>query len=258
LGENPNALLASEFIGSSSYNSLQATLRKQLSQGLSFQFAYTFSRAMNNNTVMNDQNNIDGGHARATFDRRHRIIANFNYELPSVGRHGMAKILLGGWSATGLFIMQSGLPITPTDPSGGGVYGRAATSTVTLCPGATYADLVTSGSPQQRLNNWMNRSAICSAAVVGADASATAYGSAGQSIINGPMQMNTDFSLGKAGNIGGFSEEGQLAFRMEMYNALNHPQFSNPGTTLGTANFGVVTQTSVAARIVQFALKYSF
>ncbi|MEQ1948549.1 MAG: TonB-dependent receptor [Bryobacteraceae bacterium] len=258
LGENPNALLASEFIGSSSYHSLQATLRKQLSQGLSFQFAYTLSKAMNNNTVMNDQNNVDGSWARAGFDRRHRIIANFNYELPSVGRQGFAKFLLGGWSATGLFIVQSGLPMTLTDPSGGGVYGRAATSTVTMCLGSTYQDLVTAGSTQERLGNWLNRNAICSAAVVGADKTATAYGTAGQNVVNGPAQMNTDFSVGKAGHVGGLSEVGQLAFRMEMYNTLNHPQFSNPGTVLGTSNFGVVTQTSVASRIIQFALKYMF
>ena len=108
------------------------------------------------------------------------------------------------------------------------------------------------------LNNWINRGAICSAAVAGADRTATAYGASGQNIINGPTQMNTDFSLGKSGRVGGLNEDGQLAFRMEMYNALNHPQFSNPGTTLGTASFGVVTQTSVASRIIQFALKYVF
>ncbi len=45
---------------------------------------------------------------------------------------------------------------------------------------------------------------------------------------------------------------------MEFYNALNHPQFANPGTTLGTATFGVITQTSVAPRLIQFAVKYLF
>jgi len=44
--------------------------------------------------------------------------------------------------------------------------------------------------------------------------------------------------------VGGFRKEAAIALRVEFYNALNHPQFSNPGTTLGTANFGVITRTS--------------
>ena len=36
------------------------------------------------------------------------------------------------------------------------------------------------------------------------------------------------------------------------------PVGGNPGTTLGTASFGVITQTSVAPRLIQFGLKYLF
>ena len=92
---------------------------------------------------------------------------------------------------------------------------------------------------------------------IGSDGS-TAYGTSGQSIMNGPGQFNTDFSLGKKFRVGGVREDAILAFRMEMYNALNHPQFANPGTTLGTATFGVITQPSVAPRLIQFAVKYLF
>ena len=76
--------------------------------------------------------------------------------------------------------------------------------------------------------------------------------------MNGPGQFNTDFSLGKTLRVGGLREDAVLAFRTEFYNALNHPQFANPGTALGTATFGVITQTSVAPRLIQFALKYLF
>ena len=108
-----------------------------------------------------------------------------------------------------------------------------------------------------RLGGWINTSAICSAPAIGSDGS-TGYGNAGQSLLNGPPQVNTDFSLGKITVVGGLRENAELAFRVEFYNSLNHPQFSNPGTTLGTANFGVVTQTSVAPRLIQFGLKYLF
>ena len=58
--------------------------------------------------------------------------------------------------------------------------------------------------------------------------------------------------------MGGLRKNAVLAFRMEWYNALNHPQFANPGTAMGTATFGVITQPSVAPRLIQFAVKYIF
>jgi hypothetical protein len=258
LGETPTALADNEFTGASSYHSLQATLRSTVWRGLSFQANYTYSRAANNTVVDNDQNNLALDWARASFDRTHRSTVNFDYQLPApAGARGALGAALKGWSLTGIVIMQSGLPMTLTDPNGGSVYGKAATSTITLCPGSTYSNLVTSGDSGARLNNWIDTAAICAPAAIGPDGS-TAYGTAGQSIMNGPGQFNTDFSLGKKTRVGGLREDAILAFRMEFYNALNHPQFSNPGTTLDSATFGVITQQSVAPRLIQFALKYLF
>jgi hypothetical protein len=195
--------------------------------------------------VLNDQNNLDLDKARAGFDRTHRVIANFDYQLPK------------GWSLTGIVLMQSGLPMTLTDPNGGTVYGRAATSTVTMCPGATYASLATAGSVAERLDRWIDPAGLCAPAVLGTDGSA-GYGNAGQSILNGPGQVNADFSVGKRTRVGGLREGAELAFRVEFYNAMNHPQFANPGTTFRTASFGVITQTATAPRLIQFGLKYLF
>ena len=245
LGETPTALTDNEFTGESTYHSLQATLRKQVSHGLAFQTTYTFSRAASNTTIYNDPGNLSLDWARAAFDRTHRFTTNFDYQLRS------------GWTLAGIVIIQSGLPMTLTDPNGGGVYGHAGTSTVTLCPGASYASLATPGSTGSRLNQWIETAAICAPAAVGSDGS-TGYGTAGQSIMQGPGQFNTDFSLGKTTKVGGLREDAMLAFRLEFYNALNHPQFSNPGTSLGTATFGVITQNSVAPRLIQCAVKYLF
>ena len=257
VGEAPTGLLAHQYLGGSWYHSMQATFRQQVAHGLTSQFAYTFSKAETNTTVYNDQRNLDLDWARTSFDRTHRLITNFTYELPNLRTNGFAGGLLSGWSISGIVIVQSGGPITLTDRGGGSVYGFAGTSTVTLCPGATYKDLVTPGTTTDRLYNWIDKSAICKAAAVGSDGS-TDYGSTGQSIMNGPGQFNTDFSFGKTTAVGGLHENAQLAFRVELYNALNHAQFSNPGANFGTANFGVITRTSVAPRLIQFGMKYLF
>ena len=55
------------------------------------------------------------------------------------------------------------------------------------------------------------------------------------------------------------SERHTLQFRAEFFNALNHPQFNNPGAAVSTpTTFGVITGTSVNPRLIQFALKYAF
>jgi hypothetical protein len=258
MGETPTALVASEFIGASSYRSLQATLRARAAAGLAFQAAYTLSHAESNSGSYNDQNKTSLDWGRSSFDRTHRLITNFDYSFPFLARAaGHTGALLKGWSVSGIVIARTGTPMTLTDPSGGGVYGRAGTSTITLCPGASAASLATSGTVGSRLNRWIDTGGICAAPAVGADGS-TGYGNTGIGIMNGPGQLNTDFSLGKTTVIGGLREDAVLAFRMEFYNAFNHAQFANPGTTLGTAGFGAITQTSVAPRLIQFGMKYLF
>src|SRR5262245_8874018 len=257
VGEAPTGLLAHQYLGASWYHSMQATFRLQVAHGLTSQFAYTFSKAEANTTVYNDQRNLDLDWARTSFDRTHRLITNFTYELPSVRTNGFAGRLSGGWSISGIVIVQSGGPMSLTDRGGGSVYGFGGTCTVTLWPGSRYKDLATSGGTAARLYNWINKSAICKAPAIGSDGS-TGYGSTGQSIMDGPGQFNTDFSFGKTTAVGGLRENAQLAFRVEFYNALNQPQFSNPGTNFGTANFGVITRTSVAPRLIQFGFKYLF
>jgi len=43
-----------------------------------------------------------------------------------------------------------------------------------------------------------------------------------------------------------------------MFNAFNTPQFGNPGSALGTGEFGQVTSTKAANRKIQFGLRYQF
>jgi hypothetical protein len=76
-------------------------------------------------------------------------------------------------------------------------------------------------------------------------------------IINGPSFQNLDTSLSKYFHI---RERWSLQFRTEVFNVLNHPNWGNPGTTLGTATFGRITSNSASGtpRTFQFGLKLLF
>ena len=67
--------------------------------------------------------------------------------------------------------------------------------------------------------------------------------------------MDVDFSTVKNFR---FSERRGLEFRAEFFNLLNHPIFGQPGTTVGTTNFGRITGTRVDSREIQFALKLNY
>jgi len=268
MGFTPTALKGSGFSGNSWYHSLQVTLRKQLSHGLSGQVAYTYSKAEADTFNFNDLYTAVWAPAGLTatgpsYDRTHRLIATYNYELPSPVKSGFAGTMLAGWSVSGVTTVQTGTPLPISNSLGGTIFGNANSSTAQFCPGATNASVATSGRDQSRLNAWFNTSAICAIpalpAVLGGDGLATGYGNMGQGIVKGPGQFNWDMSLGKMTKVGGIREDAQLQFRTEFYNAFNHPQFANPGTAFSSiSTFGVINATSVAPRLIQFGLKYIF
>jgi hypothetical protein len=49
-----------------------------------------------------------------------------------------------------------------------------------------------------------------------------------------------------------------LQFRAESFNAFNRPHFELPGSSIGTANAGVIGATSLPNRQLQFGLKLMF
>jgi hypothetical protein len=124
-----------------------------------------------------------------------------------------------------------------------------------MCPGATHAQIPTSGDTEARLNSYVNASSFCAPPVVG---NGFDFGNTGRGIVVGPNQANWDASATKSFVVGGLSEQGNIQFRAEFFNAFNTPQFSNPGTNTQTATFGKITSTSVTPRLIQFALKYRF
>ena len=91
------------------------------------------------------------------------------------------------------------------------------------------------------------------------DGKATVFGNSGVGIVYGPGQNNWDMSLAKSTIVGGIREGATLQFRVVLFNAFNHAQFSNPAVANPTTTtFGQITSMSVSPRIMQLGLKYSF
>jgi hypothetical protein len=80
-------------------------------------------------------------------------------------------------------------------------------------------------------------------------------GFVGRNTVRGDNFVNWDVALNKRF---AFTESQHLDFRAEFFNALNRANFGLPIRTLGSPGFGSSIETINPARIIQFALKYSF
>jgi hypothetical protein len=80
------------------------------------------------------------------------------------------------------------------------------------------------------------------------------FGNEGRNVLIGPGRNNVDFGLHRSFPLPQW-EAARLEFRGEGYNLFNHPQFDNPGATIGNPGAGIISGTAVAARIIQLALR---
>jgi hypothetical protein len=77
------------------------------------------------------------------------------------------------------------------------------------------------------------------------------FGTAGINYLWGPGSKNLDFAVLKEFHL---TESSRLEFRAEFFNAFNFVNFHNPGATLGTPNYGIITSAGTS-REIQFGLK---
>ncbi len=286
-------------IGQSIYHSGQATLSHRFQGGLYFQAAYTWSKVIDNvsgslstdelnatrayqagGNILNDQSNPRQNRAIGDFDRPHRFIVSYSWDLP-VPKSGIwGSQAFQGWTLSGIVTYQSGLPITVFDGGSGGAFGALGLGTgllvcnalqdptlPTCTPGTptTVQQVMTfSGPIQNNLNHFLNPNFVSPAGNVpnAAGAGVTGFGTIPRNAFRGPFQQNWDFSIGKKFRI---TERHQIQFRADFFNLFNHPVFTGPASVdVGIPNipgqntFGQINNTALPARIIQLGFRYSF
>lgn len=252
-----------------SYNSLQTSVTKRLSNGLQFLGSYTWSRSLDETSgssgnqvfelwlLTNNQLNPRDSYGPTDFDRTHRAVLNFTYNLPGV--HSASAIVrqaTRGWQASGILVAQSGTPITILDLNAGAVYGNYSFENRAQLSGQPIA---TSGSIHSRvLGTYLNSAAFTSAPMApgGTSPSDTDFGNSGVGAVRGPGQRDIDMAVERSFRV---TESQSVHFRSEFFNLSNTPNFGLPDNMVGTgAAFGKITTKSNNPRIIQFALKYEF
>ena len=254
---------------SSRYNSLQASLRQRASHGLEFLGAYTLAKGTTNNRgfygvaggsgPQGVTSATEGAYWQNTYDPeaewgpmfhdvRHNLVLSTTYELPigngrAIGGQwsGVTEALLGGWRMAGIFQTRSGLPITVIDGRARSLQGER---------GSERPNCVGDWKPSdQSIDRWLDINGFAAAAL-------GTFGNCPVGVARAPGYTNLDIALMKKFAAGGSR---YAEFRVEAFNALNHPSFGPPGRDISVpGTFGVIRNTISSPRVIELALKFSF
>jgi len=194
--------------------------------------------------------------AVSDFDRPHRLVISYSYDLPVPQNDFFHNQLFRGWSISGIVTFQSGLPFSAFDATAGGAFGISnGFETATWSGNCT--NVYTSGPITSRLGHYLNPDCFTKASNVpnSAGTGVQDFGNTPRNAFRGPFQQNWDFSVIKSFHV---KESHQFQARMDIFNVWNHPIFRFPSAVdIGTAStFGQITETAVPARLIQFGLTY--
>ena len=265
-----NGIQQTQTSANSRYNSLQISMTKRFSRGLQFLAAYTLGKSTDYYSglainelvaIPGDELNWKLNYGPSDFDRRHRFVTSFVYDLPqfSVERR-VSKALLNNWQVNGILTLQTGTPFSIIDSPNFAIIQRA-----NFAAGAV--NLLTSGSVESRLGQFFNTSAfVFSRPILGGGNLGTPnnptfdpnnpFGNTPRNLLYGPGQKNLDLSVIKFIPI---KENVRGELRAEFFNLFNWTNFANPNNNIAVrATFGSITMTSSGPRVIQFAAKVSF
>jgi hypothetical protein len=216
--------------GADKYNSLQAKINRRMSNGLTFQGAFTYSKDIGMTTSILIPQYINRDYYATTLDRTFHLILSASYELPfgkgkSMLQHGIGAAIAGGWSLQGIFNHYSGTLFTVT-ANGNSLNAPGNTQTANLIkPNVAKVGegiSATGVSPASSLSNaYFDPLAY-------APVTAVAFGTGGFDQLRGPGNTNIDMNLFRNFNL---TERFKLQIRAESFNIANTPHFNNPSGT---------------------------
>lgn len=243
-------------LGQSSYNALQVKFRRQFSRGLSVLANYTWSKTLTNSqegTIgnLNQTTCLKCDIGMALSNVPQSLVVSSVWDLP-VGRGRLIGTqmnpylngIVGGWNVDFITTFQKGNPLTVRAPNFT-VWGADNVRADRFCNGRNELQ-----NKNLRTNGlyWIQTSCFSQPPL-------NHFGNSGFGILTGPGLNNWDIGVHKTFPI---HESVRFDFRGEFFNAWNHAQFANPNDLVTAPNFGTVSSTQHAARIVQIAGTLSF
>jgi hypothetical protein len=216
------------------YNSFQVSVSKRFAHNLFWQASYTLAHSIDDASVDSSLESVNdppasqsifdrkGSRGPSDFDIRHNFVANVVYGLPGRGR------LLGGWQASAVANVHSGVPFTPVLDFDNADVQSLVTAERPNLVGNPYAGVCPNGARVGTPSCWFNPGAF-------AVPPAGQFGNAGRNILRGQAFAQFDASLHKDFAV---AERRKITVGVEAYNLLNHPNFGVPSNTQSPLSLG--------------------
>lgn len=241
----------------STYQAFQVELNRRFSKGLGYGFAYTYSKSMDNGSDFRarayDSYNDKSFWGNSDFDTRHVAVINFNYQLPFFRQSkGMTGTLMGGWQVSGVTQFQAGTPVVVGT---GDDFAGIGNSNTQLWEMASTPQMPrTFSSAQSDTNYWFTPTANGSAIFTQPAAGTFSKTQSRSTSLFNPGFQNWNLAAMKDFRL---NERHAFQFRAELFNWLNHPNWSGVTVNPRSAVFGKVNEKN-SERNVQLSLRYSF
>jgi hypothetical protein len=236
------------------YDAGYVNVRRRYSHGLSLLANYTYSKNLSTapdfrspmfEAAIPQNNNDLNAEKGLGCDVRNRFVLSAVYDIPSVGRDGLVRVLTRNWRFSTVYQVQSGFPFTIS------VFGDTANAGTVVGENpirANYTGQPVFGPGTRTADHWFNPAAFATPA-------AFTFGNVGRNTVIGPGLQTMDIALVRSFTL---TERVHLEMRAEAYNALNHSNLGTPNRFVNTPQFGSITEAATPGREVQFSARLSF
>lgn len=239
--------------GNSIYNAMALEVRRRAGRGLMFQGNWTWAKGIddvgvNVQSALLDVENLGRDRADSDYVRRHVIKMNAAWDVPFAPR-GMRGRFFGGWRLSGIWQYMTGMYFTPQFTTTGGLSNNR--------PDVVAGVQANLPRDQRTPARWFNPAAFREVPAVDPVTGLPRFGNAGRNILVGPGLNLVDASLAKSFPV--WKESQRLTFRLELFNAFNHPNYDYPDSNISNTNtVATINRVAKPARQAQFALRFDF
>ncbi len=260
------------------YNSLQITMNKRMTHGLSFNSNFTYAKEISENKQVNPYD-PSSTYLRSPTGQLWNAHLAAAWALPwKGGSNGFVQAVAGGWNVSVIETLFSGgymgtpggtiwTGVNPMTPVGAFTHQSTSPGTLAFNPCVANATDPTTGAPALIKGSFLTTSSVTAGCPAGTPMSKVPWQLAPNTFVNDqPNQIlamrqpmappNTDMTVFKAFPVG---EHRAFQIQVEAYNLFNTPEFGGGSTNSSSNSFALIARSqNNDPRTLQFTGRFTF